>query len=184
MQKAKKQILPVLVSTLAIVAFAMTPALAKDSKYKKSSQVPVQIDAPKVNPHDSQPGPAWKTVGGTVKHVEGDIYTVEDYEGNQMNLRGAGESILTVVDPAMPKLWIRVPSNISNWVSPLQNSRCVELKTCSAHVKRASRRASNLRFSNVHVHTSAAQKGVTPDTRVRIAELATVRHSEFDLRNH
>ena len=87
MQKAKKQILPVLVSTLALVAFAMTPALAKDSKYKKSSQVPEQIDAPKVSPHDSQPGPAWKTVGGTVKHVEGDIYTVEDYEGNQVNLR-------------------------------------------------------------------------------------------------
>ena len=32
MQKAKKQILLVLVSTLAIVAFAMTPALAKDLK--------------------------------------------------------------------------------------------------------------------------------------------------------
>ena len=37
MQKVKKQILPVLVSVLAIVALAMTPALAKDSKNKKPS---------------------------------------------------------------------------------------------------------------------------------------------------
>ena len=37
MQKAKKKILPVLVSAIAIVALAITPALAKDSKNKKSS---------------------------------------------------------------------------------------------------------------------------------------------------
>ena len=98
MQKAKKQILPALVSVLIIVALAMTPALAKDSKSKKSSHssakvaaeaaghVPEQRDAPMVGPHDSEPGPAWKTVGGTVKRVEGGIYTVEDYEGNQVNV--------------------------------------------------------------------------------------------------
>ena len=34
MQNAKKKILTVLVSTLAIVALTMTPALAKDSKNK------------------------------------------------------------------------------------------------------------------------------------------------------
>jgi hypothetical protein len=36
MQKAKKKMLPVLVSTLAIVALATTPALIKDSQNKKS----------------------------------------------------------------------------------------------------------------------------------------------------
>ena len=99
MKKANKQILPVLVSTLAIVALGLTPALAKDSKSKKSSHssakaaaeavshVPEQGEAPKAGHHDSKPGPAWKTVGGTVKNVEGDIYTVEDYEGNQVSLR-------------------------------------------------------------------------------------------------
>ena len=99
MKKAKKQILQILVSTLAIVALALTPALAKDSKNKKSSHssakaaaeavshVPKQGEAPKAGHHDSTPGPAWKTVGGTVKKVEGDIYTVEDYEGNQVSLR-------------------------------------------------------------------------------------------------
>ena len=99
MQSAKEMILPVLVSTVAIVALATTPALAKDSKDKKSSHssaksaaeatghVPEQSDAQKGVQQDSQPGPAWRTIGGTVKSVHGDIYTVEDYEGNQVKLR-------------------------------------------------------------------------------------------------
>ena len=98
MHKAKKQIPPALVSALAIVALAVTPALAKDSKSKKSSHssskaaaepvghVPEQPEAPKAGHFDSAPGPAWKTLGGTLKKVEGDIYTVEDYEGNHVKL--------------------------------------------------------------------------------------------------
>ena len=31
-------------------------------------------------------GPAWNTAGGTVRKVEGNIYKVEDYEGNQVKL--------------------------------------------------------------------------------------------------
>ena len=83
MQKAKKKMLPVLVSTLAIVALATTPALAKDSQNKKSrhsfaktaaeaaGHVPEQPEAPKAGHLDSQPGPAWKVIGGTVKNVHG-----------------------------------------------------------------------------------------------------------------
>jgi hypothetical protein len=33
-----------------------------------------------------RPGPAWKTIGGTVTRIKGDLYTVEDYEGNQVHL--------------------------------------------------------------------------------------------------
>lgn len=99
MEHAKKQILPVLVGTLAIVVLAAIPALAKDSNSKKSSHssakaaaqavshVPEQADAPKAGHHDSAPGPAWRTVGGTLKKVHGDSYTVEDYDGNQVVLR-------------------------------------------------------------------------------------------------
>jgi len=99
MQNVRQLILPSLVSTVAIVALAITPALAKDSKNKKSSpssakaatgatgHFPEQSDSPKAGQQDSQPGPAWKTIGGTVKSVHGDIYTVEDYEGNQVKLR-------------------------------------------------------------------------------------------------
>jgi uncharacterized protein YdeI (BOF family) len=99
MKSGEKQILPILVSTMAIVALAITPALAKDLKSKKSSQSPAesaaqvvghapeQSSAPKAFHQDSMPGPAWKTVGGTLKKVQGDSYTVEDYEGNQITLR-------------------------------------------------------------------------------------------------
>jgi len=99
MQNPKKKMLPILVGTVAIVALTMSPALAKDSKNKKSNQssskaaaeavahVPEQRDAPKAGHLDSQPGPAWKAIGGTVKNVHGDIYTVEDYDGNQITLR-------------------------------------------------------------------------------------------------
>jgi hypothetical protein len=98
MCKAKKQVLPVLVGALAIVALAITPALAKDLKTKKSGQssaqtaaeapgyVPEQSDAPKADHHDDKPGPAWMTLGGTVKKIEGNAYTVEDYEGNRVKL--------------------------------------------------------------------------------------------------
>jgi uncharacterized protein YdeI (BOF family) len=99
MKNGKKRILPVLVSTVAIVALAMTPALAKDLKSKKSSQssaesaaqvvghAPEESSAPKAVHQDSMPGPAWRTVGGTLKKVQGDSYTVEDYDGNQITLR-------------------------------------------------------------------------------------------------
>lgn len=33
-----------------------------------------------------QPGPAWKTIGGTITRIKGEVYTVEDYEGNQIHL--------------------------------------------------------------------------------------------------
>lgn len=98
---SNKQIFPVLVSALAILALAATPALAKDSKKEsKKSKSHASAGAaaavgahasdpghaPKQGQFDSKPGPAWKTVGGTVKNINGDIYTVEDYEGNQVQL--------------------------------------------------------------------------------------------------
>jgi hypothetical protein len=97
MKNANKKLL-ILVSTIAVVALTTAPALAKDMKNKKSSHlptktaaeaaghVPIQTDAPKVDFYDSNPGPAWRTIGGTVRKVEGNIYTVEDYEGNQVKL--------------------------------------------------------------------------------------------------
>lgn len=33
-----------------------------------------------------RPGPAWKTIGGTVTRIKGEVYTVEDHEGNQVRL--------------------------------------------------------------------------------------------------
>lgn len=99
-----KQFLTVMVSALAMLAVVGTPALAKDDKKKESKKSKTSYSsasaaasaagahvsdpgqAPKLGQHDSKPGPAWKTVGGTVKNINGDVYVVEDYEGNQVQL--------------------------------------------------------------------------------------------------
>ncbi|MFO0706587.1 MAG: hypothetical protein U0412_07005 [Nitrospira sp.] len=98
----KKSILTIAVAALATVALAAAPAMAKEKEAKKKSSgahhtsaaaaassvshVPDMPQAPKRGEHDSKPGPAWKTVGGTVKSIDGSAYTVEDYEGNQVKL--------------------------------------------------------------------------------------------------
>jgi hypothetical protein len=81
----------------AAAAVAATPAIAKDSKKSASHKsaaaaaaamgpVPTVQPAPKGGHHDEKPGPAWKTVGGTLKEIKGNSYTVEDFEGNQVKL--------------------------------------------------------------------------------------------------
>lgn len=94
MQKTNKKTFLILVSTVTIVALLITPALAKDSQKKNSNHSsaktanhgPHHSDTPKTSQHDEKPGPAWMTFGGTVKKIEGNTYTVEDYEGNQVSL--------------------------------------------------------------------------------------------------
>lgn len=96
-KKAKKKLLPTLAVALAVVALAAVPAMAKSAKKQASpssaaaaaaslGSIPQAQEAPKAGQHDSKPGPAWKTVGGTVKQINGDVYMVEDYEGNQVKL--------------------------------------------------------------------------------------------------
>ncbi|HKO31363.1 MAG TPA: hypothetical protein VJU54_09500 [Nitrospiraceae bacterium] len=87
MLKAHKKILPILVSAAVIVILTIAPVLAKDSKIKKSRYSPTKAaaEAAAVN-HDEKPGPAWRTFNGTVKKIEGNAYTVEDYEGNHVKL--------------------------------------------------------------------------------------------------
>lgn len=97
MKTAKKKTLPIVVAALAVVAVAAAPAIAKSSKKQSSHSsaaaaaasmgpTPQTQAAPKAGQHDTKPGPAWKTVGGTVKQINGDTYMVEDYEGNQVKL--------------------------------------------------------------------------------------------------
>ena len=101
MKKAKKKkILPIVVAMVAVAAIAVAPALAKSKDSKKSSShssaaaaaaavmgsAPQVAAAPKPGRHDDKPGPAWLTVGGTVKEIKDNTYTVEDFEGNQVKL--------------------------------------------------------------------------------------------------
>ena len=97
MENRSKNSMIAIVATIAIAALAATPALAKDSKKPASHKsaaaaaasmghVPLVQDAPKKGQHDEKPGPAWRTVGGTVKDINDNAYTVEDFEGNQVKL--------------------------------------------------------------------------------------------------
>ena len=97
MKKARKKMLPVIVATLAVAVIAAAPVMAKSSKKSSSrssaaaaassmGSMPQTPEAPKLGRHDEKPGPAWKTIGGTVKQIDGNAYTVEDYEGNQVKL--------------------------------------------------------------------------------------------------
>ena len=93
--------LTIAAATLTAVALTVAPVAAKEKSSKQSKQatttsaaaassllgsVPESSPAPKPGQHDSKPGVAWKTVGGTVKNIQGEVYTIEDFEGNQMKL--------------------------------------------------------------------------------------------------
>lgn len=94
-------IAPLAVATLAAVSFLVAPASAKDKVEKHAKHatttsataaaallgsVPEQAPALKPGHSDSKPGIAWKTIGGTVRDIQGETYTVEDYDGRQMKL--------------------------------------------------------------------------------------------------
>jgi ribosomal protein L21E len=93
----KYRMLTIGAAMIGAVAVAATPALAKNTKKPSSHKsaaaaaaemgpVPVVQQAPKPGHHDEKPGPAWRTVGGTLKEIKGNSYTVEDFEGNQVKL--------------------------------------------------------------------------------------------------
>lgn len=79
----------------AIFAILASLSLLIPSKGKAGSIVgqPVEVssDSAATTPStDSRPtlkpGPAWRTIGGTVKQIKGAVYIVEDYDGNQVQL--------------------------------------------------------------------------------------------------
>jgi len=98
MKKTVKKILSAMAVALAIVALATAPTMAKSSKnankhaspsaaaVQTSGSVPEVDLASHAGQRDTKPGLAWKTVGGKVTHIKGNTYTVEDYEGNQVQL--------------------------------------------------------------------------------------------------
>jgi ribosomal protein L21E len=97
MRNESQQQMLTIAAAMVCLALVAAPALAKDSKKTTSHKsaaaaaasmgaVPVVQDAPKPGHHDEKPGPAWKTVGGTVKDIQPNSYTVEDFEGNQVKL--------------------------------------------------------------------------------------------------
>lgn len=99
--QAQPSMLTMVAATLAAVTLLVAPASAKEKTGKQSKHatttsaaaasallgsVPESSPAPKPGQHDSKPGLAWKTVGGTVKSIQGEVYTVEDFDGNRMKV--------------------------------------------------------------------------------------------------
>ncbi len=89
-----------IIAAILVVALVAAPASAKDKqKAGKDSNhrtttaaashpasAPEHSPLPRPGQPDSKPGVAWKTVGGTVKEIHGETYTVEDYDGRQMTV--------------------------------------------------------------------------------------------------
>jgi hypothetical protein len=98
MNITRRNIFQVILGGVAILS-TMTPfsatAGSKDGKKSGADSsaaadvmgaTPETASLSTANRSDHKPGPAWKTIGGTLKHIKGDVYTVEDYEGNQAQL--------------------------------------------------------------------------------------------------
>ena len=98
MNKIGTHALLMMATTLAS-AVVVAPVSAKDSqksgaksavRSSASAQevagVPDTGSAVTAGPMDRKSGPAWRTIGGTVKQIKGDMFMVEDYEGNQVRL--------------------------------------------------------------------------------------------------
>lgn len=95
-----KNILPVMFGGVAALSMAMpltATAGSKDGKKSGGSSSAAAVtevagstrgtaSSSTGDLSDHKPGQAWKTIGGTIKHIKGDVYTVEDYEGNQVQL--------------------------------------------------------------------------------------------------
>lgn len=47
-----------------------------------------------VNPTDSSPGPAFRTVSGKVVKVDGEYYDVEEYTGNRVRLMVGSKTVM------------------------------------------------------------------------------------------
>ena len=95
----RMKILPGVLSALVALSLtipSMTAASSKDGEKSgvySSAAAATEVASTRettspfsTNLSDRKPGPAWKTIGGTIKHIKGDVYTVEDYEGNQVRL--------------------------------------------------------------------------------------------------
>jgi hypothetical protein len=97
--QAQHSMLMMAAATFAAVTLIVAPVSAKEKTGKHTKHVtttaaaasllgsaPESAPAAKAGQQDSKPGMAWKTVGGTVKNIQGQTYLVEDFEGNQMKV--------------------------------------------------------------------------------------------------
>ncbi len=72
---------------LAVPSFSMAGQKHEEkAKAVSPSSSTKSLIPPAARHSDNRPGPAWRTIGGTVKQMRDTVYTIEDYEGNQVQL--------------------------------------------------------------------------------------------------
>ncbi len=72
---------------LALPSFTMAGQQHEKKADATSPSSPTESHSPAVaHQSDNRPGPAWRTIGGTVKHMKDTVYTIEDYDGNRVQL--------------------------------------------------------------------------------------------------
>ncbi|MGE0469199.1 MAG: hypothetical protein Nkreftii_002036 [Candidatus Nitrospira kreftii] len=72
---------------LAAPSFTMAGQQHEKKAAAASPSSPTESHSPAVaHQSNNKPGPAWRTIGGTVKHMKDTMYTIEDYDGNQVQL--------------------------------------------------------------------------------------------------
>ncbi|HMS82712.1 MAG TPA: hypothetical protein PKD12_03570 [Nitrospira sp.] len=76
----RQMILPAILGTL-LPTTLMSPTLGT-----AESTEPAMTSPSTTSQVTLKPGPAWKTISGTIKTMKGDLYIVEDYEGNQLRV--------------------------------------------------------------------------------------------------
>lgn len=79
----KKCHLTIVVGLTALFLVAPTLTMA-GQKHEKQTDANAGSSAADLS--EKKPGPAWRTIGGTVKQLKDSVYTIEDYEGNQIHL--------------------------------------------------------------------------------------------------
>ncbi|HXF94278.1 MAG TPA: hypothetical protein VNK46_16110 [Nitrospiraceae bacterium] len=86
MKKKKKKTIGIL--CLAVISGCLTAHLADaaGSKSSKSAPPPQVASKPAPMKMDTKPGPAFQMVEGKLNKIDGDIYVVEDYNGNEVRL--------------------------------------------------------------------------------------------------
>jgi hypothetical protein len=86
--KKKKKKKTVGIVALAVIAGFLTAHAADAGSTQSSKPIPPPKVASKPAPMkmDTKPGPAFQMVEGKLNKIDGDIYVVEDYNGNEVRL--------------------------------------------------------------------------------------------------
>ncbi len=85
----------ILILVAVILAFALgTVACSGMGGSSSMTTSAGSMSSEPVNPTDSSPGPAFRTVSGKIVKVDGEYYDVEEYTGNRVRLHVGSRTVM------------------------------------------------------------------------------------------